>query len=135
METLAHEGRDPNHGNRRTVRAWSLAWAAAYAGSAFLTRFADLTGPGVVALGAVTAAMGLGTLVAYRGYLRDADELQRKIELDALAIAVGAALVGGTAIHVLDQGALLGEFALTAVLMSMIVGYIAAVIAGHRRYT
>jgi peptidoglycan/LPS O-acetylase OafA/YrhL len=123
-----------NRGNRRNMQLWSLAWAMAYIGSAYLIRFAAIGAQTVVALAVVTGAMGLGALLAYRRFLRDADELQRKIELDALALGVGAGVVGGTAIHVLEQGTLLGEYALTAVLMLIFATYIAAVLAGHRRF-
>lgn len=135
MRRNAEHGVDSrNRGNRRYLKLWSLAWATVYVGSTYLIRFTGVVPAAIAGLAVVTGAMGLGALLAYRQFLRDADELQRKIELDALALAVGAGVVGGTAMHVLEQGALLGEYALTAVLMLIFVTYIAAVLAGHRRY-
>lgn len=75
----------------RRFLLWMLAAAVAYvAATAALRRQPEL--PALLPWGLTALAMALaaGAIVAFRRYLRGADELVRKIEIDALAIAFGA---------------------------------------------
>ena len=80
------------HARNRDFRlaAACLAWAACFAGARWLLRDVPLPGgaiPWLVAM--LPAVAGAGLLVAYTRYLRDIDELQRAIQLQAMALGFG----------------------------------------------
>jgi hypothetical protein len=123
---------------RNLVRlaAWTLAWV----GTLALARF----GPNLlwdeqpvvswIAL-AVNLVVGVGWIVAHAGFLRGADELQRKIMLDAIAVALGVGLVGGFAYAAANSIGLVAvdsSIAFLSVLMAAV--YLVAILAGNLRY-
>ena len=70
---------------------------------------------------AVNVALGLGMMVAFMRLMRGMDELQRKIQLDALSMALG------TWGYIVDEE-------VTDIFMLMCVSYSAAVLIGVWRY-
>ena len=70
-------------------------------------------------------------MLAFRRFLREADELQRRIQLEALALGFGAAVVGAAAYRLLERA---GATDVSDVIMILAVGYSVGVIAGQRRY-
>jgi len=122
--------------NQRFVVGWALAWAVAWVGVSRCLKTGRLVGeiPAIAAI-SVTTGLGLGMLLAYRHFLREADELRRKIELDALALAVGVGLVGGVGFRLLQQsGVVTGgdNFEVTVLLIAATQAI--GVIMGLRRY-
>ena len=93
----------PENGYQSRVRTnverlyrWSGAWAAATVlmgcGPAFLwNRASGLT---LLAV-ALDVAAGVGMILAFQKFIAELDELQRKIFLNALAIALGVGLIAG----------------------------------------
>jgi hypothetical protein len=77
-------------------QAWGVSWAVVFAGAAVLLRRFPQLVPGLplrVALIALTAALGVAMVLAFIRFLREADELVRKIHLEGLAVAFGATVV------------------------------------------
>jgi len=124
---------------KTTVRLvlWTLAWVATLA----LARF----GPGLlwdsqqpVASWAAVAAnlvVGIGWIVAFAGFLRGVDELQRKFLQDALEVTLGVGWVGGFAYVVADAAGLVAydvDIALFPVLLGVV--YVIAFVVGKIRY-
>ena len=115
---------------------WTLAWVASLAlakfGPALLWN--DQPVASWIAV-AVNIAVGVGWIVAHARYLRAVDDLQRKILMDALAIALGAGLVGGFAYSAANTAGLISfesDLAVVSVLMAAV--YIVATAAGSLRY-
>jgi hypothetical protein len=81
-----------------------------------------------------STAFGLGMGLAYRRFLREADELLRKIELEALALAVGVGVVGGFAYTTLARAGIVAEADVLVLVVAMVLTYGIAVIVGQRRY-
>lgn len=116
------------------LAAWTLAWLATLA----VARF----GPDLlwgaqptwswVAVGA-NLLVGIGVIVAFTRYLRRADELDRKIMLDALAVTLGVAWVSGFA-YVVAHAAGLITIDIGALLAAPGVVFVIAVVAGKIRY-
>src|SRR5690606_13514993 len=103
-------GTERDRRNQRRVTIWGLAWSASFAGV-----YLALTGgwlatgaPALIAV-ALSLALGLGTAVAYRRSLLEADELRRKIELDAMALAFGVGLVGGATYQLLEGAGVVAD--------------------------
>lgn len=122
---------------RATVRLalWTLAWVATLA----LARFGpaslwDSESASWVAV-ALNIATGIGLMFAHARYLRDIDELQRKINLDALAVTLGVGFVGGFAYVVADAADLITrdvDVAVFPVLLAVV--YMLTILVGHLRY-
>lgn len=76
--------------NQLRVLAVLLCWAAGSIGVSVLIRRGVLTpGPLAWAVAAVPLLLGFGVLVAYARFLREADELQRLVQLQGLALGFG----------------------------------------------
>ena len=118
---------------------WHGRWAAATLLMAF--------GPGflwhralVLTLLAVglDVAMGVGMILATKKFIIELDELQRKIFLNALGIAVGVGLIVGVpwtvmdAYHVIHSHALHANFGLLVVLQGLT--FLATLLYGTWRY-
>ncbi|MGP4045379.1 hypothetical protein [Streptomyces sp. 2A115] len=113
---------------------WTLAWVATLA----LASFPSLWDSQPVASWAAVAAslaVGIGMIVAHARLLREMDELQRKIMLDALAISLGAGFVGGMAYVVADAADLIA-FDADAGMFPVLLGivYLIAYAVGNLRY-
>lgn len=83
----------------------------------------------------LTVAMGIVWIVVHARFLRASDELDRKILLDAMGIALGVALVGGFALGAAENAGLLAwESDIAAVSMLAALTYMVAIAVGKVRY-
>lgn len=88
---------DSRRERRRDVRlaGASLAWAVCFAGARSLIKHGLLPGGAVPWLvAALPTVAGVILLAAYRRYLREIDELQRAIQVRALAFGFGGGFLG-----------------------------------------
>jgi hypothetical protein len=76
----------------RFVR-WTLAWAIAFVLATFLLEDGRLPEAAAWLVALAPSLLGLGAIGAYFRFLRDADELLRKIQLESLALAFGAGML------------------------------------------
>jgi hypothetical protein len=127
---------------RREVRnlgllaAWTAAWVGSLALASFGPRFLWNQDP-VLGWAAIAANLVVGVtwIVVHARFLRGGGELERKIMMDAIAVALGVGLVGGFAIGAAENAQLVsieGDIAVLSVLIS--VAYIIAVGVGRLRY-
>lgn len=122
--------------NQRRIILWSFLWMAAWVVLVLAIENEWIAHGWPVVVGAlVTLPPALLTLFAYRRYLREADELRRKIELDALAVAFGVGVVGGFSFFALARGGLAAMDDFLYVILAMIVTHSVGVLIGHRRYS
>jgi hypothetical protein len=116
------------------LAVWTLAWLASLA----VARFGpDALWGGQptwswIAVGA-NLLVGAGLIVAFTRYLRRADELDRKIMLDALGVTLGVAWVTGFAYVVANAAGLL-TIDIAVLLAAPGVVFMIAVVAGRIRY-
>ncbi len=124
------------HGDIRRLAAWTAAWVITMAIAVFGARFAwpesDLLKLVTIL---VNVAIGFGMIVVNKRHLDGLDELQRKVQLDAMALALGIGLVLGFAYSTLDITNLIESDAeISLLLVVMALTYLAGTIAGLRRY-
>lgn len=79
--------------------AWVLTMALVVFGGKFLWDFHPIIS-GLLIL--INTAIGAGMILANKRYLNGLDEMQRKMNLDAMAIALGVGVVGGLSFSLLD---------------------------------
>lgn len=139
--TLAHlaeacGGTVRDRQNQRRIIAWSFLWMASWVA---LVRGIDnewMPAGWPVALAvALTLLPAALTLLAYRRFLREADELRRKIELDALALAFGVGVVGGMSYFALGRAGVVAMDDFLSVILAMVATHSLGVWIGHRRYS
>ncbi|WP_026837541.1 hypothetical protein [Gillisia sp. JM1] len=99
--------------------AWILTMAISTFGSLYLWESNVLLSVLAILLNFV---VGIGMILANIRHLNSLDELQRKIQLEAMGIALGLAVVGGLAYSSLDQTNIIG------------ISYMAAILIGNSRY-
>lgn len=77
----------------------------------------------------------MGWIVAHARYLRSLDELQRKIQVDAVAVALGAGLVGGFGYAAADlAGLVLIDPSIALFTAVVAVVYVVTIDVGNLRY-
>jgi hypothetical protein len=123
--------------NQRRVHLWSLVWMSSWVAVtlALTSGWLASGAPGIVAA-VVSSSLGIGTALAYWRFLREADEVLRRIELEALALAFGVGVVGGLAYWLLERSGAVprAKSDLLYVLAGMCLTYSAGVLLGKRRY-
>ncbi len=126
-------GRDRR--NRRLVTIWSMAWGLAFTVVAFGIKRLEWSSEATLAGVIGTSILGLGTVVAYRRFLLETDELRRKIEVEALALAFGVGVFGGLSCWLLAVSGALATKDLAFVFVAMIFTHVLGILLGYRRYS
>ncbi len=88
-----HAGTTHDRANGRGMMAWSAAWAVAYVTATWQLGVSDLGPPGAWVMVALPVGLGIAVLVAYRRFLRDADEFTRTTQLEGAALGLGLGVV------------------------------------------
>ena len=114
---------------------WTLAWVLTLALARLGPALWDSQpAPSWIAVG-LNVAVGVGWLVAHARYLRGVDDLQRKILMDAIAVALGVGMVGGFAYGAANSAGLV-DLGANITVFSAIMGvvYLVATAVGTLRY-
>jgi amino acid transporter len=121
--------------NANFVNLWALAWAVTLGLASYLSDYPwyASTIPTMVGF-VVHTSIGIGMIFAYRRFLRELDELERKIQLDALAGAVGVTIVGFSAYSILEKAGYVPELGPSNLIILIAVTYMVGVIIGRVRY-
>ena len=122
--------------NTLGLAAWTVAWVASLALAAFGpgVLWNQQVAPTLLAI-AFNVVVGVGMLFANKRHLQAQDELQRTIQLQAMAWSLGAGLVGGVAWTLFDRHDLVAieaEIAHLVAFMGLV--YLAGCVAGLLRY-
>lgn len=120
--------------NNRRFTVWCLAWAAALIGATWIVDSYDsVVGPIAWLVALSPNIFAIGALVAYLRYLRMADEMQRRIQVEGLAIGFGTGWIFTIGYLVL-QSAGAPAIPLTAIILVMTAGWIVGNIIAVRHY-
>jgi len=120
--------------NLNRANVWLAFWLVSFAASTFIIK-SEVTSTGIVGwiVAAIPTVVGLGAMLAYGRYLRQADELQRRIQLQALAVGFGVAFFFGFGYPLLEKvGAPTADISDVSVLMAFF--YFVGLWLGRRRY-
>jgi hypothetical protein len=123
---------------RQTVRlaVWTIAWLVTLAIASFGPKFLWDWNEWISAAAiGINVLVGIGMIVANKNHLRSLDEMQQKIYLEAMAISLGAGLVGGIAYSNLEVSNVIpfhAEIAHVVILMSLT--FIASLAILNRKY-
>ena len=115
---------------------WTGAWVLTLALVSFGPKFiwdenSTLTIIGIL----VNLAIGIGVIFANKKHLNSLDELQRKIQLEAMALTLGVAVIFGLSYSMLDITNLISYDAEISHLVILIgLTYLGGTIIGNLRY-
>lgn len=83
----------------------------------------------------VNLGVGIGVIFANIRHLRGLDELQQRIHLNAMGIALGVGVIGGLSYSMLDTTNLIaGDAEISVLVIGISLTYLMAVVAGNRYY-
>ena len=122
--------------NTLNLALWTGGWLITMAISSFGSQYVwennnFLSGLSIL----LTFFVGLGMILANIKLLNGLDELQRKIQLEAMGITLGLAVVTGLAYSSLDQTNIISYNAEISHLLILIgITYLAAILIGNSRY-
>lgn len=122
--------------NTINLALWTAAWVLSLAVSTFgpLVIWEENTTLTSFAI-AFNFLIGIGMIFANIRHLNGLDELQRKIQLEAMGIALGLAVVAGLAYSSLDQSNLIDYNAEISHLVILVgITYLAGILIGTSRY-
>jgi hypothetical protein len=138
MNETSTKSSDRDIRNRRnTLRLgfWTSAWVMTLALAVFGPKLVWEAKILTLATILLNVVIGAGMIVANKQHLDGLDELQRKIQLEAMALALGAGLVGGMAYSTMDVTDLIpGDAEISFLVMLIAVTYIVGIYLGRRKY-
>lgn len=122
--------------NTKNLGLWTMAWVLSMAIATFGPKFiweseTVLTVTGIM----LNALLGVGMILANIRHLNSLDDLQKKIQLEGMAIALGVGIVGGLSYSLLDTTNVIAQDAEISYLVILIsLTYLVSVFIGQKRY-
>ena len=121
--------------NTQRLALWTAAWVLTMAVATFGPTFIWVGNKllSVIAIG-VNLAVGAGMIIANKRHLLGLDEMQQRVQLEAMGITLGVGLVAGLGYSLLDITDVIAvdaEIAFLVILMSLT--YLTALVTGMRR--
>jgi len=122
--------------NTANLALWTIAWTLSMALATFGPRFIwgefiSLT----ITVILINAALGVGLIIANIRHLNGLDEMQRKVHMDAMGLALGVGVVGGLSYSLLDTTNVISHNAEISFLVILIsLTYLISVLIGLKRY-
>ena len=121
--------------NHRRILYWIVAWTVTMvlADKAELYEWHSSALISILAI-VINAGIGIGMIVTYMRFLTELDELQRKIQLDSLALSLGVALVGSFSYSLLVTAKFITDAEISDIILLMGTTYAVGLIVGQVRY-
>jgi len=116
---------------------WTLSWLLTLALATFGPKFIwqERTTWSILAI-AINTLIGVGLIRAHIKHLSALDELQKKIQFDAMGIALGVGVIGGLSYSVMDiANVITGDAEISFLVMLISISYMIALTIGKKRYT
>ncbi len=121
--------------NANKVNLWALAWAGSLLIFHYGSEESWFTSVVLIVIAALTnMAIGVGMVLAYKKLLKELDEMERKIQLDSLALSVGITIISFSGYSILQDVTAIPELEPSHMIMLMSVTYIVGIITGRIRY-
>ncbi len=127
-------GTDTDRRNNLRFTMWSIAWALALISATWIVNFFEGLPAALAWLIALSPnVFAIGALIAYMRFLRMTDELQRRIQIEGLAIGFGTGWIFAIGYLVLQSvGA--PDLPVTAMILVMTGGWILGTLLATRHY-
>ena len=115
---------------------WTWTWVASLALASFGPRFIWDENPIITTIAIIiNVTMGVMMIIANRNFFNHSDELERKIQMESMAVTLGLTVVVGLAYSLLEQTKLINHKAeISILLFLMSFTLITALYVNRRRY-
>ncbi len=125
-----------NTKNTLLIFYWTVAWVLTTALVKFGTEYIWQSNKLLISLAILfNVVIGFGMIIAVKRYLKGLDEMQQKIQLDAMALSLGVGLVLGLGYSSMDQTNLIPfDAEISHLIMLMSITYIVGIFTGLRKY-
>lgn len=125
--------RDLKNANR--VNFLALLWALTLMISTYLAQ-ADMldSAPTLIIAFVIHTVIGIAMLLSYKHFLTQLDELERKVQLDALALAVGIAIISFSSYSILAKAGTLPPLNSAYLIALIALTYMVGIIKGRLAY-
>jgi len=122
--------------NTKLLAYWTFAWLLTMAVVAFGPKLLWNFNPTISILAIlVNTIVGIGMILANIKHINGLDEMQRKVSMESMAIALGVAVVGGLSYSMLDVANVISFDAEISHLVILIgLTYLAGTVIGNLRY-
>ena len=123
--------------NIKNLAFWTMAWTLSMALATFGPKFLWESNNVMTVIGVIlNALLGVGMILANIRHLNGLDDLQKKIQLEGMSIALGVGIVGGLSYSLLDTTNIISQDAEISYLVILIgLTYFISVLIGQKRYT
>lgn len=124
--------------NARNVMLWGIFWTVSIVSIDSISEYewyGSLTV--VIAACVLHTGLGVGMIKAYKKFLRELDEMERKIQLDSLAMSVGITVISFTSftsLTILARAEIIEPVGADNLIMIMMLTYSIGLIIGRVRY-
>lgn len=136
MKTFAMNTKTSKKKTLSRLAIWTLAWTLSTAVATFGSLFLWEGNTLLTALSVVlNLGIGVGMVLANRQFLEDSDELEKKVQLEAMALTLGLTLIVGIAYSIMDSTDLIpwdAEISFLVVFMGLF--YMIALLVNRKRY-
>jgi len=122
--------------NTRQLAIWTILWTGSMALATFGPKFIWDENVTITFLAVLlNALLGIRMILVNIKYINSLDDLQKKIQLDAMGVALGAGIVGGLSYTLLDTTNLIANDAEISYLVIFIgVTFLLGITIGYKRY-
>lgn len=122
--------------NTKKLAIWTMLWTSSMALATFGPKFIWDENVALTVLAVIiNALLGVGMILMNIKHINSLDDLQKKIQLDAMGIALGVGVVGGLSYTLLDITNLITKDAEISFLVIFIsLTYLIGLLIGQKRY-
>lgn len=122
--------------NTKILAVWTFLWLVSMALASFGPKFI-WNGNAIFSIFAIiiNASIGVGMIIANIRQLNSLDELQKKIQMEAMGLSLGVGVVGGLSYSLLDITKLMETSQEISIMVTLIsVTYLVTLVIGQFRY-
>ena len=125
-----------NNLNTKRLAKWTAAWVISLALATFGDKFIWQQNELITAIAiGINFLVGIMMIMVNKQHLTDLDELQQKIQLNAMGLSLGIGLIVGISYSTLDTTGLISSHAeISHLIIVMALTYMIGIILGNRKY-
>ena len=135
-ESINTDWKQRNNLNTKRLAKWTAAWVFSLALATFGDKFIWQQDELITAIAiGVNFIIGIVMIMVNKQHLIDLDELQQKIQLNAMGLSLGIGLIVGISYSTLDTTGLISSDAeISHLIIVMGLTYMIGIILGNRKY-
>ncbi|UJF21887.1 hypothetical protein [Shewanella sp. OMA3-2] len=136
LDSTNTDWKQRNHINTKRLAKWTAAWVLSLALASFGAQFIWQQNQWITVITiSLNFLIGIGMIIANKQHLTDLDELQQKIQLNAMGLSLGIGLIIGISYSTLYTTNLIKTHAeISHLVIVMGLTYLIGIILGNRKY-